>query len=393
VAFGGDLAEGFEAALLDDDAEELYEDAPCGYLSARPDGTIVKVNRTLLRVTGYEPSELVDRRRFQELLAPGDRIFFETHISPMLQLQGFARELAVDLLVSSGARLPVLLNLVLTRDANGDAAFIRAAVFDATERRAYERELVAARDRAEMLEAKATALAQTLQSTLLPPGLPPVPGLDVGGAYRPSGDGSEVGGDFYDLFSTGGGQWAVVLGDVCGKGAEAAVLTALARHTIRAAAMHGVGPSAVLTDVRDAFLRYHPEKFCTALYVALEPSTDGVRVNIASGGHSLPILRRDDGRSEDLGRPGPLLGMLELDPSPETTAVLSPGDLLVLSTDGVSEARGTGDFFGEERLQATIDGLLDDDAQSIADGIVERALEFQGGTARDDMAVVVLRAR
>ena len=154
-----------------------------------------------------------------------------------------------------------------------------------------------------------------------------------------SGDGSEVGGDFYDLFPTGGGEWAVVLGDVCGKGAEAAVLTALARHTIRVAAMHGVGPSAVLTDVRGAFLRYHPEKFCTALYVALEPSTDGVRLNIASGGHSLPILRRDDGRSEELGRRGPLLGMLELDPSPEATAVLSPGDVLVLSTDGVSEAR------------------------------------------------------
>jgi sigma-B regulation protein RsbU (phosphoserine phosphatase) len=392
VAFGN-IAEDFEAALLEDDPEELYEDAPCGYVSARPDGTIVKVNRTFCRVTGYDAHELVRTQRFQELLAPGDRMFFETHISPMLHLQGFARELAVDLALSSGAPLPVLLNLVLTRDADGEPAMIRAAVFDATERRAYERELLAARRRAEKLEAKASALAQTLQSTLLPPALATVPGVDVGGAYRPSGDGSEVGGDFYDLFQTANGQWAVVLGDVCGKGAEAAVLTSLARYTIRAAAMHGAGPSAVLTDVRDAFLRYHADKFCTALYVALEPSTHGVQLTIAAGGHHLPIHRHRDGRFALLGERGPLLGMLDEDPLHEAASVLSPGDLLILYTDGVTEARGSAEFFGDERLRATIDDLLEGDAQSIADGIVERALQFEGGVARDDMAVVVLRAR
>src|SRR6185312_12851732 len=120
------------------------------------------------------------------------------------------------------------------------------AVFDATERRAYERELLRAKRRAEESEAHATDLARTLQQTLIPPAPPEIPELDIAAAYRPAGAGDEVGGDFYDIFELASGSWVIALGDVRGKGVQAAVVAALARHTIRAAAVRASQPSEVL---------------------------------------------------------------------------------------------------------------------------------------------------
>jgi diguanylate cyclase (GGDEF)-like protein/PAS domain S-box-containing protein len=130
---------------LEPSAEELYEDAPCGYLSMLQDGTLAKVNRTLLRSMGYAPEELLGRR-LHDLLAPGSRIYHETHWGPRLALEGEVREVPVDLVRADGTRLTALLNAVLTRTAEGHPSVIRASVFDATDRRRYERELVASRD-------------------------------------------------------------------------------------------------------------------------------------------------------------------------------------------------------------------------------------------------------
>jgi sigma-B regulation protein RsbU (phosphoserine phosphatase) len=383
--------EGFLAALLEDDPQELYENAPCGYISTLPDGTIVKVNGTLLSWTGYDGDVLVGQRRFQELLPPGDRIFYETHFSPLLRMQGRVREIAAQLVCRSGARLPVLLNSVLERDADGAPRVIRTAVFDATERRSYEQELLDARRRAEASEARALALATTLQASFLPPAIVSPPGLDIGGAYRPAGDGSEVGGDFYDVFETGRGTWAVVLGDVCGKGLEAAVITTLARYTVRAEALRTPYPSAVLASLHEALVRYHPDQFCTALFVALERTVDGFRLNVASGGHHLPIRRRADGRLDVIGDPGTILGMLDRPLLTDAATRLDSGDVVVLYTDGVTEGRRGKDFFDDERLVAAIADAGGMDAQGTADAIVSAALDFQRGVARDDMAVVVIR--
>ncbi|HEX2273689.1 MAG TPA: SpoIIE family protein phosphatase [Acidimicrobiales bacterium] len=386
-----DGAAGFYAALLEDDPAELYDSAPCAYLSARPDGTIVKVNGTFLAWTGYQRDALVDRRRFQDLLAPGDRIFYETHLAPLLHMQGRVREIAVELVCSSGARLPVLVNSVLRRDPAGSPLVIRTALFDATERRAYEHELLAARRRAEESEARATALARTLQTTFLPPEIVAVPGLDVAGAYRPAGDGSEVGGDFYDVFETGRGTWAVVLGDVCGKGPAAAVVTALARYSVRAEALRTPYPSAVLAGLHDTLVRYHPEHFCTAVFTMLEHRPDGVRFTVASGGHHLPLRRRPAATFEVIGEPGTILGMLDRPQLRDSTTCLGPGDVVVLYTDGVTEARRDGAFFGDEGLRATVAGAAAGGAQEIADAIVSTALDFQQGHAKDDIAVVVIK--
>jgi sigma-B regulation protein RsbU (phosphoserine phosphatase) len=391
TAENGGVVDAFYSALLEDDAEELYENAPCAYLSALPDATIVKVNGTFLAWTGYDRAELVGRRRFPDLLAPGDRIFYETHIAPQLRLQGQAREIAVDIVCRSGARLPVLVNSVLKRDASGAPVAIRTAAFDATERRAYERELMAARRRAEASEARAAALARTLQASFLPPAEISVPGLDVAGAYRPAGDGSEVGGDFYDVFETGRGAWAVVLGDVCGKGPAAAAITSLARYTVRAEALRTPYPSAVLAELHNALVRYHPEQFCTALFLTLEPRPGGFRLTLASGGHHLPLRRHADGRIETLGESGAILGMLDTPHLSQTSTALAPGDTVVLYTDGITEARRGREFFDDERLLAVIADTGGLGAQDVADGLLAAALEFQAGNPRDDIAVVVIR--
>jgi sigma-B regulation protein RsbU (phosphoserine phosphatase) len=242
----------FLGALLDDDPIELYENAPCGYLSTLPDGTIVKANQTFLAWTGFDRDELVGRRRLQELFPVGDRIFYETHWAPLLRMQGAVREIAVELIGRDGGRLPVLTNAVLKRNGEGHPQLIRTVVFDARERRSYEQELVAARGRAEAAEARARELAETLQAMFRPPTTLEIPGLEIAGVYRPAGDGAEIGGDFYDVFPTGPTSHAILLGDVSGKGAPAAIVTALVRHVVRAELLRGASPAAVLAVAHDA---------------------------------------------------------------------------------------------------------------------------------------------
>lgn len=132
---------------LEPSALDLYEHAPCGYLSTDPDGTIVRVNQTFLDWTGHRRDELVGVRRFQDLLTGGGRIYHETHYAPLLRMQGSVREIALDVVRADGTRLPTLVNSVVRHGPDGEPLLVRTTVFDATDRRRYERELVAARDR------------------------------------------------------------------------------------------------------------------------------------------------------------------------------------------------------------------------------------------------------
>lgn len=136
-------------AFLEESAEDLYENAPCGYLSTSPGGTIVRVNQTFLAWTGHGREDLVGRKRFYELLTAGGRIFYETHYAPLLQMQGTVREIALDLVCADGRRLPVLINSTLRTDGAGKPLLVRTTVFNATDRKEYERELLRERQRAE----------------------------------------------------------------------------------------------------------------------------------------------------------------------------------------------------------------------------------------------------
>ena len=252
-------------------------------------------------------------------------------------------------------------------------------------------------------------VARTLQDGLLPSRLPEVPGVEVGVRYLSAGEG-DVGGDFYDLFdlrradqngsSDPTSSWGVVIGDVSGKGAEAAALLALARYTIRTLATRESHPSAVLDGLNEAILRQRREhadhKFCTVAYAKLETNEGntehGAKITVCRGGHSAPLLLKADGSISKLGPPGRALGVFDDANLTEWEAYLVLGDALVLYTDGVVEARSPdGLFFGEERLMALLRSSVALDASTIASRIEGAALNFQEQVLRDDIAVLVLR--
>lgn len=242
------------------------------------------------------------------------------------------------------------------------------------------------------LFAERSRVARTLQESLLPPVLPVIVGVDVAARYVSATDGIDVGGDFYDIFPTDPGDWAVVLGDVSGKGAEAAAMTALARYTIRAAAIGARKPSTVLTTLNRAILQQHTDRFCTACYVRIRPSDSGIRLTIARGGHPRPLVLRAGGRLEEVGGDGAALGLFDEIPLADKTARLKPGDSLILFTDGVTEARGERGLLGERTLRAYVRSMAGKPADEIAAGIVQLATDWQIGRPRDDIAVVVLQA-
>jgi PAS domain S-box-containing protein len=235
-------------------------------------------------------------------------------------------------------------------------------------------------------------MARTLQEGLLPPHLPSIPGIDVAARYRAAGEAAEMGGDFYDVFETSGDCWAVAIGDVCGKGADAAAITALARYTLRAAAMYEQGPARILERLNEALLRQRDDRqFCTVAYAHLEIGDGRLRLRLASGGHPLPLVVRADGRVEEVGRPGTLLGVVEDPEIPEEEVELLPGERIVFFTDGVTEARIGGGLFGAERLAGVLAGAAELDAAATGE-LIELAVTREGDAAlRDDLAVLVLR--
>ena len=183
-----------------------------------------------------------------------------------------------------------------------------------------------------------------------------------------------------------------MIGDVCGKGAEAAAITALARYTLRAAVLHSRRPRAVLTELNEALLRQGLDyRFCTVLYASVTPRDGGAEVVLATGGHPLPLVLRASGEVELAGSPGTLLGVVAAPEISEDRLLLGPGDALVLYTDGVVEASPTDEALGPDRLAEFVAGRGGDDAASIAEAIESKALEVQDGRLRDDVAVVVLR--
>ena len=248
-------------------------------------------------------------------------------------------------------------------------------------------------DRERSAQEGAVALARTLQESLMPAVLPAVPGLELAARFSPGGEGAEVLGDFYDVFGLGGGAWAVVVGDVCGSGVEAAKLTALARYTLRAAAMGSMAPSVTLAVLNEAMLRHDPSdaRFLTAAYAVVEPSNDGADVRLSLAGHPPPLLRRPDGRVETVGSAGTLLGTTHAVDLVDVSFRLHAGETLLLYTDGLPEARDAdGDFFGDARLAAALAAAGPSAAQA-AEGVMEVALDHVGDGRQDDMAVLALR--
>lgn len=231
-------------------------------------------------------------------------------------------------------------------------------------------------------------VAQTLQASLLPERLPLLAGWETSAAYEAGERGADVGGDFYDIAPTPDGH-LVFLGDVTGKGVDAAALTALVRHSVRTAARFDPRPSAVMALVNEVLLE-QPRIAPVTLVCGLISSADGeVRLTVAAAGHPRPLLKRD-GTVCELGRHGVLLGALRGMRWSEDTVAVEPGDVIVLYTDGVTDTPGEHERFGPERLTDVVAAAPD--APPLLVGRLEEALrEFQVGTFADDRAVLVLR--
>jgi integral membrane sensor domain MASE1/anti-sigma regulatory factor (Ser/Thr protein kinase) len=235
-------------------------------------------------------------------------------------------------------------------------------------------------------------IADTLQESLLPSHLPVIPGVDAAVEFRPAGERHVVGGDFYDLFQGDDGSWAVVVGDVCGKGAAAAAVTGLARYTLRAAAVHERRPSRVLSLLNDAILRQRaPNEFCSVAFARLESNgAGGARATMSTGGHPLPLVLRGDGTVEAVGSHGTLLGIVRDPGLSDETVELQPGDALVLYTDGLTDAFAPERILTQADLASALRVCGGRPASTIVREVARAALGDGDREPRDDIALLVL---
>jgi phosphoserine phosphatase RsbU/P len=334
-----------EEGLLQESAEDLFENAPCGYLSTTLDGIVLKVNRTFETWTGLDRGELLGKKRFQELLAPGDRIYHETHYAPLLRMQGQVKEIALEVVRADGSRLPALVNSVLVDGPDGRPQVIRTTVFEAGDRRRYEQELLRARQREH-------EIAQELQRSLLAGELPSGPGIEVAAAYRPAESSLDVGGDWYDGFWLSDDRVGLVVGDVVGRGIGAAATMGQLRSATRALAATGLPPAALLEALDGYAGRHGVGGMATVVFVEFDRSSRELR--FACAGHPPPVLAvaGEDPHLAWEGRSPPLDGPIKQGSQrAEASCSIEPGSLILLYTDGLVERR-------QESIDAGMDRLL-----------------------------------
>ena len=360
----------------------ILEAALDAIITMDSDGRIVDFNRAAERTFGHRRDEAVGQVLADLLVPPQHRAAHRAGLDRYRRTgQGpiLGQRIEITALRSDGTEFPVELT-VAPVNAGGTILF-SGHVRDITARLQAERRIRAAGERY-------AEIARILQSSLLPRELPVIPGFDLASTYRAGQEGLDVGGDFYDVFEISGGCWALVLGDVMGKGAEAAATTALARHTVRAAAITTDEPTGVLSLLNEAIHRDDPDRFCTAAFAFVDTGVRP-RLALASGGHPSPLLRRA-GRVSPLEARGALLGPFSRWNGTAIGVDLEPGDLVLFYSDGVTEARRGSEQFGLDRLVATLEATGDATAGATIEALVESLTAFTPA-ASDDVAVVALR--
>lgn len=230
-------------------------------------------------------------------------------------------------------------------------------------------------------------IAGTLQDSLLPDPLPPMPGWAAASLYRPAGQEDRVGGDFYEAMPLGEGSWLLVVGDVTGRGAAAASLTAMMRHTLRAIATFTGSATRALDKLNRDLVARPQLSLCTAVCAVLTEREGAPTADIICAGHPLPVLVRN-GDARCVGDYGPMLGAYADERFESQRVAIEPGDILILYSDGVLDAVGTRERFEAERLQRTVTA-----STGAADAVhrIETALaDFQVGAQHDDTAVLAV---
>jgi PAS domain S-box-containing protein len=380
------LAHRYQAALL----TSVLEASVDGVLAVGPHGEVLTYNQRFLELWDFDAA----------LAEQGDDALLAEAEKRVADREGFVAEVkwAYD---ERPARMHDQVQLasgrVLDRhgtcltDPDGEYLGFLWSFRDVTLERA-QAEAIAEAGR------RSATLARTLQQSLLPPRLPQIIGIDLAARYHAAFEGLDIGGDFYDVFSVGG-DWILVVGDVCGKGAEAAAVTALARYTIRATASHDSDPASILSELNsvmlsDTTVTEGVPRFATVCCIRLRLDEDAVYADVSCGGHQPPFLLRDDGTVTTAGNSGTLLGVFDdLDLS-STTVSLDPGDSVVLLTDGVLEARDPdGKQFDVDGVEQVLAAAAGSGARNLCRVLESAALAVQDGLARDDIAILVARVQ
>lgn len=346
--------------------------------------------RTAARLRAYEPERLDPDRGMGLLLRTGESQLY-TEIADEQLVDAATDEEHLRLLREVGFRAVLIVPLKVHERTIGALTMVNAESGRSFDRSDVEfAEQIAARAalavQSARLYSERSAIARTLQDSLLPEAIPQIPGWELAALYRPAGQEGEVGGDFYDFWELDG-EWLMVIGDVTGKGVGAAAVTSLVRHTARAASEFDPRPAQVLARI-DAALRRRPTvSLCTALCMRISPSG----ATLAVGGHPRP-LRVGEGGVSEVGEHGTLLGALARTHWPETDVELAAGESLVAFTDGVTDTVGEqGVRWGAERLHATLQRARGAEPEELRGRLVRELDEFQVGAQADDTAVVIMR--
>jgi serine phosphatase RsbU (regulator of sigma subunit) len=253
-------------------------------------------------------------------------------------------------------------------------------------------DVVAAADDLQALLAERSRVAAALQASLMPADLPDIPSVEVASRFEPAGDGAEIGGDFLDVFSLGPSTWGVLLGDVSGKGAEAAAVTALTRYTLRTLADPRHSPARTLRELNTRLLAATTvERHCTLVYAIARPTPSGTELTMSLAGHHPPLIQRHDGRVEPFGLLGTALGLVDDPELHDSHAVLGPGDSICMFTDGLVEARHGRELFEAHRVAEVLRLSLGCPPEEVAGRLAAAARQFQGRNLTDDLAILVLR--
>jgi serine phosphatase RsbU (regulator of sigma subunit)/anti-sigma regulatory factor (Ser/Thr protein kinase) len=311
-------------------------------------------------------------RRLREALRTGGQVPLPPPVD------GFAVPL-----VARGQQLGVL---VVGRSAGGRPDPEEGAIVDDLARRA-----ALAMDNAR-IHAERRRIAKTLQQSLLPPALPTVDGIGFGAEYVPTVGDADVGGDFYDVVPMSSGRWLVVIGDVSGKGVQAATVTGLVRDVVRVLVRDGRPVGEIIPRINETLVERGRGRYCTLAMAAVTRGNQGqLDVTLHLAGHDRPVLVCADGKACYVGSPGTALGLLPQVRSPGLTVPLAPGDTLVFYTDGVTERRRGADLFGPERLRTCAGSLAGYSAEVVAARLRATALAFSPEPPRDDIAILTLR--